>query len=278
MDLLSAKPRANLHMFALPKPPPVRLEVGGRTYELRRVFKHDFLAATCLYVCDGASDLPAVVAKFYRKQDFWGLPLEGLGRWLCDHEQAVYARLAGLEGVPRWAGRLDKWTYAIEYIDAAPLDHLDTAGPEFFDRLRALLDAVHARGVGYGDANKRSNILVDAGGRPFLVDYQLAIARRDELPWPWRNLLARAVVYAQAKDLYHLYKHKRRLCPDQMTPQELGLSRRRGVLHGLHGRLGKPYRALRRWILGDRFRKGMLISPTQSLEDHHQPEKATWRE
>lgn len=272
----TSKPRANAQMFALRQPPPSRLELAGRAYELARVFKHDFLAATCLYRCrqEGA-DLPEVVVKFHRRQDFWGLPLDWAGRALCDHEQAIYRRLAGLEGVPRWVSRIDDVTYAIQYIPALPLDHLDAPPPGFFDRLRALLGAVHARGVGYGDANKRSNILVGRDGQAFLVDYQLAIGRRDDLPWPWRTICAALVRYIAAKDLYHLYKHKRRLCPQEMTAQEL--SRRRGGLHWLHRKLTKPYRAVRRWFLRDRFRKGMLVSPTQGLEDHHQPEKATWR-
>ena len=79
------------------------------------------------------------------------------------------------------------------------------------------------------------------------------------------------------KDLYHLYKHKRRLAPNELTPEEEILSRNRSGVHLLHRKLTKPYRALRRGFLKKQFAKGSLKSPTADLEDHHQPEKDSWR-
>jgi len=146
-----------------------------------------------------------------------------------------------------------------------------------FERLRALLEAVHARGVAYVDFNKRSNILIDAAGRPWLIDFQIALRRRDDLPWPLRLMLAAVVAYLQDKDLYHLYKHKRRLARQELTDQEEALSRRRGGWHGIHRALTKPYRSLRRLFLRRQYQSGRLVSPTAGLEDHCQPEKQTWR-
>ena len=271
-------PSTNTQMFALRQSPPGRIELGGAAYELVRVFKHDFFAATCLYravSAGGAFD--RVVVKFGRDQAFCGLPLAWYGRLLRHHEEAIYRLLAGVSGVPRWAGSLGQTAYAIEYIDARPLDHLQAPPPALFDRLREIFDAIHARGVGYCDANKKSNILVDDAGRPFLIDYQIAIRRRDDLPWPLRALAAAAVRYIARRDLYHLYKHKRRLCPEHMTPQEVELSRKRSGLHWLHRKLTKPYRALRRAFLRKQYQAGRLASPTAELEDHHQPEKEAWR-
>jgi hypothetical protein len=131
--------------------------------------------------------------------------------------------------------------------------------------------------VAYADANKRSNMLVAEDGRPFLVDYQIAIRRRDDLPWPLGWIVGTAVTYVARKDLYHLYKHKRRLSPDELRPFEDAVSRSRSGLHWLHRKLTKPYRSLRRMFLHKRYVKGALLSPTAGLEDHHQPEKDTWR-
>ncbi|HOD80384.1 MAG: serine/threonine protein kinase [Planctomycetes bacterium ADurb.Bin126] len=269
---------ANTQMFALRCPPPGRVELGGCAYDLVRVFKHDFFAATCLYQAAGpAAPFDRVVVKFGRDQAFCGLPLAWYGRLLRRHEEAIYRLLAGIEGVPRWAGSLSETAYAIEYIDARPLDHLEAPPPGLFDRLREIFCAIHARGVGYCDANKRSNILVDDAGQPFLIDYQIAIRRRDDLPWPLSSLSAAAVRYIQQRDVYHLFKHKRRLCPDQMTPQEMELSRKRTGLHWLHRKLTKPWRSLRRAFLSKQYRTGQLASPTAELEDHYQPEKDAWR-
>jgi len=276
--------RHNTQLFALPQPPPERVELGGVRYRLVRVFKHDFFAATCLYEA-AADDLRArnpdaiarIVVKFGRTQVFCGLPTAWYAAFMRAHEEGIYRALAGIPGVPRWAGRVGENGYAIEYVDARPLDHLAGPPPGFFDRIREVLDAIHARGVAYGDANKRSNILVGPGGEPFLVDYQIAIRRRDDLPWPIGAIVAAVVAYVQRSDLYHLYKHKRRLAPSELRPQEEALSRRRGLLHTIHRKLTDPWRFLRRRFLRGQHRTGRLASPTAALEDHHQPEKATWR-
>jgi len=242
-----------------------------------RVFKHDFWAATCLYESPGA-DPPRAVVKFARAQDFCGLPLAWVGRMTSQHERLIYRALSGVGGVPRWLGALGESAYAIEYLDARPLDHHERPPAGFFDGARRILDAVHARGVAYCDANKRSNFLVGEDGRAHLIDFQIALRRRDDLPWPLRAISRAFVAYMQQRDVYHLYKHKRRMCPDQLTEEEDALSRRRGRLHRLHRAITKPYRTLRRRFLRKRHQAGKLVSPTAALEDHHQPEKATWRQ
>lgn len=288
----------NKQMFALASPPAERVELAGATYRLVRVFKHDFWAATCLYEReDPGNDLAAetpsprtgetpmprdwppanVVVKFPRRRSFGGIPLDWTSRGFRGNERAVYRMLEGVPGVPRWVGDIGRDGYGIEYIEGRPLDHDPPPPPEFFDRLRTLFDAIHARGVAYADANKRSNILIGPGNQPFLVDYQISVRRVDWLPWPIRSIVAAAVAYVSRSDLYHLYKHKRRMYPDLLTPEEEALSRRRGGVHDWHRSVSKPYRALRRWFLGRQYRKGALQSPTAKLEDHYQPEKETWR-
>lgn len=272
-----ARKSRNRQMFALPESPPERLAIGGAEYRLAKVFKHDFWAATCLYEARGQVRFPRVVVKFGRQTPFMGVGLEFYGRFVQEHEEAIYARLAGIPGVPRWLGRVGATGYALEYMDGAPLDHVPNPPPGYFSNMRALYDAVHARGVAYCDANKRSNMLVGPQGQAILVDFQISLARRDDLPWPLRSLLRRFVAYMQGKDIYHLYKHKRRISPQELTEEEEALSRRRGGLHGLHRKLTKPYRALRRRFLSGLFRSGRLVSPTETLETHYMPEKSTWQ-
>jgi len=268
--------RTNSRLFALPAPPAEVVRVAGTDYRLRRVFKHDFFAATCLYEAEGAGSR-RIVVKLYRTQGLFGVPGRWLGRASRDHELGIYAALEGVVGVPRCLGAVGETGLAIEYIDAAPLDHYDKPPAGTFDHLRAILDAVHGRGVAYVDGNKRSNILVDSAGNVHLIDYQIAIRRREGWPAPPRWLAGKVVGYFQRKDIYHLYKHKRRLAPEELTGQEDALSRPRGGLHWLHRKLTKPYRALRRRYLRKRDQAGDLVSPTAELEDHYQPEKDAWK-
>jgi len=268
----------NVQLFALPGPPPQDIVIGGGRYRLLRVFKHDFFAATTQYQAIGPAKPSRIVVKFYRTQPFCGLPMAWAGRLSRDHEMDIYAALAGLSGVPRLIGPVGQTGLAVEHVEAVPLDHLPVPPAGYFDRMRAVLDAVHQRGVAHVDANKRSNMLVGPGGEAYLVDFQIAIRRRDELPWPLRVVLARLVEYFQRKDLYHLYKQKRRLAPEELTEAEEALSRQRSGWHWLHRKLTKPYRAIRRRFLRRQYRTGRLVSPTARWEDQPQPEKDTWRQ
>lgn len=272
-----SKRRPNTQLFALPAPLPGEIHIGGAAYKLVRVFKHDFFAATSLYEALCETDAPKVVLKFYRTRPFCGLPMGWLGRASRDHEKAIYAALEGIEGVPRWVGSLGAAGYAIEYIDGEPLDHMDRPPPGLFDNLHRIFEKIHACGVAYVDANKLSNMLVGPDGSPYLIDFQIAVHRRDDWPQPLRSVVARIVRYLQDRDTYHLYKHKRRLAPAELTDGQEELSRRRGWWHRLHRKITKPYRAARRAFLRRQYRTGRLKSPTADLEDHYQPEKDTWR-
>jgi hypothetical protein len=262
-------------MFAVGEVPST-LIISGHPCRLVRVFKHDFFAATCLY--EPQDDGARVVVKFFRTQRFLRVEMSWAGDLMLRREQAMYRCLAGVPGIPRCLGRAGASGLVIEYVAGKPLDHLEGAPPAaFFDHLRKLFDEIHARGVGYCDANKRSNILIDDHSMPHLVDYQISVRRRDDWPRPFRSATAALVRYVQRSDLYHIYKHKRRLCPDHLTSEEDQLSRRRGWLHTMHRRMTDPWRLLRRSILRHLHLRGRLESPTASMEDHHQPEKATWR-
>ncbi|MDY7009972.1 MAG: hypothetical protein SVV80_04385 [Planctomycetota bacterium] len=307
---------SNTQLFALPAPPAAEIRVGGVAYRLLRVFKHDFFAATAMYEAIGSTGslpvwvspvapsgttsvplvdscgmpsasgtgetpvppvIPKIVVKTYRAQPFFGLAMDWLGRFSREHEKAIYEALEGAAGVPRFLGCVGPTGLAVEYIDAVPLDHLDKPPAGYFDRMRQILDAVHARGVAYVDANKLSNMLVSHDGSAHLIDFQIAIRRRDDWPWPMRAIAASLVRYLQGKDIYHLCKQKRRLAPDELTDEEEKISRRRGMWHRLHRKITKPYRAVRRDFLRRRYRAGKMESPSAELEDHHQPEKQTWR-
>ena len=266
----------NTQMFALPQGPP-RQVTAGVTYALSRVFKHDFFAATCLYESADAAEAPKIIVKFGRQQGFCGLPLAWLGEWSARHEESIYRALAGAAGVPRWMGCVECGGYAIEFIDGRPLDHQPPPPKGFFDKLRDIFDALHARGVAYCDANKRSNILIDPQGRPWLIDYQLAFLGPRKWPWLVRPIVRAAFEYMCGKDIYHLYKHKRRIAPDELTSEEEAISRKRHGWHLVHRKFTKSYRAARRVFLKQQHEAGQLVSPTAEQEDHHQPEKDSWR-
>src|SRR4051794_221535 len=157
--------------------PPAAVEVGGEPYRLARVFKHDSWAATALY----AGRDKRVVCKFNRVQPVGPVPMRWLGRVLADREAAILRRLADLPNVPRWSGpvrvngRVLPNAVAHDFIPGHPLGDRERVDDRFFPALRAVLAAMHRRGLAYVDLHKRENVLVGDDGRPYLIDFQVGL-------------------------------------------------------------------------------------------------------
>jgi len=123
------------------------------------------------------------------------LPARLVGRLFLTLEERALRRLDGILGVPRLVRRIGRNALCMEFVDAQPLSRLDgTDGvpDDFADRLTLLFDQVEGRGVVHGDPHF-SNILCDANGQPFLVDFAVSYVR-GTVPvldgWIFRNLQA----------------------------------------------------------------------------------------
>ena len=251
---------------------PVRFTWEGRVYRLRHIFKHDFFAATGLYHADkkaSSSEAPKkIVLKLSRQHHFLGLPLAWLGTIFADHEFAVMQRLSDLPGIPRALGRYGKTGVIYQYIEGRSLKELEQIPDDFFDRLLELLGRIHARNVVYLDMNKRCNILLGADGRPHLIDFQISMYIDGQVPFcePLSAYLRRTL---QQADVYHLFKHKRRLCPHLLTDQERALSLNRNLPMQAHRILAHPLRKLRRFALKALHDNGILPSQEHRTDPRH---------
>ena len=105
------------------------------------------------------------------------------GPWLIGRETHIYQVLEGARGVPRLIRRLDRWALLVEHIEGRSCaDYADGELPaEFFDRLHAVVEGMHARGVVHCDIKNRANIVVTADGMPHLLDFASAFARGSRL-------------------------------------------------------------------------------------------------
>lgn len=168
-------------------------------------------------------DLWAETVKVRRDGGWWVLKRSRLIPHLARRERAIYARLAGIAGVPRLhPDRGANW-FMHEYVPGRPLSRRVPTPPGFFEALEGLLAAVHARGVAYADLSKRSNVIVGDDGLPYLVDFQISATG------PLARLLMR-------EDRFHLAKLRRG-------------RRERTTINALHKRLlRRPYLALRRLV------------------------------
>jgi len=242
---------------------PLHIVVGAQQYRLGKVFKHDFFAATGLYEIDGRNfrnEMPVrVVLKMSRQQHFLGFPLSWLGRLLCSHEVSLLRRLSSVQGVPRLLGCYGETGFVYQYIEGRSLKNLKELPEVFFDQLLELVRQIHQKNVVYLDMNKLSNILLGADGRACLVDFQISLHLG-----PCMLVSKRLSEYVrqglQKADLYHLFKHKHRLCPEGLKPHEKRLYNGVSGLVRAHRMIATPLRRLRRGSLRFLREKGVIVT------------------
>lgn len=105
-----------------------------------------------------------------------------VSRWMLYNEYRVYRRLAGMAGVPVCYGFLGRRYLVLECVDGIPLRSAEISDPDYF--FRTLLERIrrmHHRGIAHGDLKKKDNILVVNGREPWLIDFGVAVVRRDRI-------------------------------------------------------------------------------------------------
>lgn len=139
-----------------------------------------------------------------------------LGRYLVGREAAALRRAAGVPSVPRLLGRPRPWMLAIEYVDATRITALPSPRIDavFIQRLTAIIDALHRRGIAHGDLEKLDNILVTADGRPAVVDFAAAIMLG------LNPLAALGFPHVSDNDCRAVLKLKRAYAPELLTADE----------------------------------------------------------
>jgi len=234
---------------------PQRLIVGSREYQLARIAKHDFYAATGFYenIVD-ASD--RVVLKMGRSEPIAGFPMSWSGRFLIRREIRFHRALADVPNVPQLIATLDGDLGLVHrFIPGVPLKRGRAAPDGFFRELEHVIAVLHERDIAYVDANKMSNILVGDDGRPYLIDFQISFdlaTMGDHRLSRW--LLARF----KREDNYHILKHKRRLSPHELTRDERERTKSVSWFIRLHRMIANPYKRFRRHIVRRLFESGRI--------------------
>lgn len=231
--------------------PPPSVEVEGRTYRLEITFKHDSWAATALYADSAGA---RITCKFNRVQPVFIIPMRWLGRTLARREAHFLQLLADVPLVPDELGPVIAQGKVLEnavarrFVDGAPFRNSTKVDQHFFEQLRGVLDAVHARGMAYVDLHKRENIIVDTEGRPHLIDFQVSYSPGSR--WPWNGRVARSLLrQLQEMDDYHYRKHYARCLKHHLSPDEYERLLEPTGLVRWHRKFGVPLRALRRRLL-----------------------------
>ncbi len=99
-----------------------------------------------------------------------------LGLWLIRKEWKIYLRLKGIQGIPDGVVRIDRFAFAMEFVEGKPIERQETLASAFFSDLERMLKEVHGRGVVHLDLRHKGNILVSEEGKPYLIDFNSSIS------------------------------------------------------------------------------------------------------
>ncbi len=168
----------------------------------------------------------AIMVKDVRKKNFfyrWTL-----GAWLIKKELKTYSRLAGIKGIPKVFGRVDRFAFAMEYINGKEIRRGENFHPSFFRELERILNEIHARNVFHLDLRHKGNILVSESGEPFIIDFNSSLSLKGRgLPHCLLSPLLRNVDYGG------FLKLKERVSPSLMTPEEISFLKKINFLRKL---------------------------------------------
>jgi hypothetical protein len=174
----------------------------------------------------------------YAVKDFRRRPLlvrATIGRWSMRREGRAYDALRELQGVPELEGRPHPLVLVLAYVDGPSLAAWErgrSLPDRFFERLKALLAAVHDRGVVQGDLHHR-DVLVGEDGLPWLVDFSTSMVGGPSggpgRGWLWRLLAA--------NDRRSVLKLQERFEPGTVTESERAEMRERPAIYGIAKRL-----------------------------------------
>jgi hypothetical protein len=155
-----------------------------------------------------------------------------------------------VEGFPRWAGIVvvdgrklpnavaQQWVEGREFVPSKELLHQD-----FFPRLLRMYSIMHKRHIAHVDCSKWGNILVQEGGAPFLIDFQVHLYLPPGSAFRW------LLHWFQAADRYHVYRNWLRVYPEQVPLEDRDLSKHRPGFLRLTEPLEPAWHRLRSWLL-----------------------------
>ena len=158
------------------------------------------------------------VLKDYGRSDF--LFRVVIGPLITYREVRALRTLHDVPGIPKLLRQINRRAFLIEYVEGVtPKDQEDARKnmrPDTFDKLYQLVESMHERGVAHCDLRSGGNTIIDQSGQPYFVDFVSNFVRGSRWNIAWRWAFER---FCEA-DLVAIARLRRRLVPDQLTPDE----------------------------------------------------------
>ena len=171
-----------------------------------------------------------------------------VGIFSCWRETYIYEKLQGIQGILECFGLIDRYAIMIAYIPGENAKEVkpEALTPLFFKKMRAVIDAVHKRGIVLCDLRNIKNTIVGKDGEPYLIDFSTAFLRGGRF-----SFLRNGIFHLFFQDdLLSIPKIKYRRVPHLLTEEE-GLALEKGVFIEKEAKFIKVHgRSFLRWIFG----------------------------
>lgn len=175
-------------------------EAGGTRPDLRVVETHE----------------GRVIVKDFKKSDFLFRVI--VGPILIRREAGALRKLSGVEGIPRFMGRIDRYALAMAHVSGVSLDQrpLPPISNSFYSELRNVIDNMHGRGVAHCDMRSRGNVMLGEDGKPYVVDFAACVFLGRGINPFFKWLFGQFVL----ADRNAILRIKRRHSPELLTDEE----------------------------------------------------------
>ncbi|MBM6702905.1 hypothetical protein H6A60_00045 [Sutterella massiliensis] len=109
---------------------------------------------------------------------------------LLSRELAFLNRLEGVDGIADSAFRIDRYAIAVQFMPGESIGKRvkERVTPDFLEKLEALVDAMHARGVVHLDLRGLGNVMIRPDDTPGIIDFQSSLFT-DRMPRGLRKIL-----------------------------------------------------------------------------------------
>lgn len=158
----------------------------------------------------------SLIVKDFKRSDL--LFRRVVGPILIRREYGALRKLIGVQGVPQFAGRLDRYALAMQHIPGTSLDRISpgTLGSGFYAELTRVIIDMHSRGVAHCDLRSRGNVMLGDDGSPYVVDFAACVYRGRGLN-PVTTWLFHQFALADRNAVLII---KQRLSPELLTDEE----------------------------------------------------------
>ncbi|MFH2027940.1 MAG: hypothetical protein ABIJ08_02265 [Nanoarchaeota archaeon] len=186
------------------------------------------------------------IRKEVKPMKIMGINLDSLAERLCEREIKILDRLKGIDGIPQVIEQDSPTSFIYQYIDGKMLLEVKKTPERYFDKLEALLNKVHERGVADIDFGDGEGILVRPDGSAAILDFAVAIVYdpnqgiRSKIVKPFFKYFCRL-------NREYLLRSKERRAPEELTPDELKEAHDIGSIE----RIWKTYQRIRKFVKYD---------------------------